>query len=287
MANILGVITDNTALILEVDADPAAGIGTPAPKGSLAMYGGAGQGNAFVKTDVSDLSWKPILTTVQFDPTLNQFIYDDFMCGAVAGGKLSTLAWDVVTSGGALVDTDATVVAPDHPGVVQFQVSSNGQSANLGLGGNGYFFGTTDVEFKASINIDTLATITQDYVFRIGFGDTTNGTDYLDGVYFEYNRSASLNWRGRTANNGARTSVIGSVVVATGWARLRFLYRGSAGAVDFYVNDIFIGTISTNIPQTVTRVTDGCMTLVKTLGNTNRIVYVDYYWLRMAFPTAR
>lgn len=60
MANIIGLITVNEKQILEVDGDPAAGGGTPAPKGSMAMYDSGTVGFAYIKTGAADTAWQAI-----------------------------------------------------------------------------------------------------------------------------------------------------------------------------------------------------------------------------------
>lgn len=62
MANILGFITVNDKNILEVDADPAAGGGTAAPIGSLAMLENGGAGSNFIKIGAADTAWDTVST---------------------------------------------------------------------------------------------------------------------------------------------------------------------------------------------------------------------------------
>ena len=60
MANILGRKTWDATQILEVDADPAAGVGTAAPIGSLALSeDGTGP---YVKTGATDVDWTAVGT---------------------------------------------------------------------------------------------------------------------------------------------------------------------------------------------------------------------------------
>lgn len=60
MANIIGLITVNEKQILEVDADPAAGGGTAAPKGSMAMYDSGTVGFLYIKTGAADTAWQSV-----------------------------------------------------------------------------------------------------------------------------------------------------------------------------------------------------------------------------------
>lgn len=57
MATVTGLITVNGKEIIEVDADPSAGGGTPAPIGSLAMFDDSGVGRLYLKTGAADTAW--------------------------------------------------------------------------------------------------------------------------------------------------------------------------------------------------------------------------------------
>jgi hypothetical protein len=60
MANITGLITVNNKEVLEVDAAPDGGAGTPAPIGSLAMYDSGVAGFLYIKTGAADTAWSVV-----------------------------------------------------------------------------------------------------------------------------------------------------------------------------------------------------------------------------------
>jgi len=60
MAAITGLITVNGKEVLEVDAVPSAGGGTPAPIGSIAMYDTGTVGSVYIKTGAADTAWSQI-----------------------------------------------------------------------------------------------------------------------------------------------------------------------------------------------------------------------------------
>jgi len=62
MANVTGLITVNGKDIIEVDADPSAGGGTPAERGSLAMYDSGAVGQLYLKTGTGDTAWSLVDT---------------------------------------------------------------------------------------------------------------------------------------------------------------------------------------------------------------------------------
>jgi hypothetical protein len=63
MANILDAITCGTSQIYTVDADPAAGGGTSAPTGTIAMWDNAGIGGVYLKIGASNTAWDKISTS--------------------------------------------------------------------------------------------------------------------------------------------------------------------------------------------------------------------------------
>ena len=70
MAVITGLITVNGKRVLEVDADPAFGSGTPASVGSLALWDGGsaqGPGKLYIKIDSSDTMWEPFATASEVE----------------------------------------------------------------------------------------------------------------------------------------------------------------------------------------------------------------------------
>lgn len=78
MANIIGLITVNQKDILEVDADPSAGAGTPASRGSMAMYDDGAVGRVYIKTGGADTAWQTIDVPENYDWTL----YGNILTGA-------------------------------------------------------------------------------------------------------------------------------------------------------------------------------------------------------------
>ena len=65
MATILGIQTINEVSIYEVDGDPSAGAGTPAPRVSLAIH--SASGTVWIKRIAPDTGWKPVSTSVFFN----------------------------------------------------------------------------------------------------------------------------------------------------------------------------------------------------------------------------
>lgn len=143
-------------------------------------------------------------------------------------------------------------------------------------------FDTGTTTFEALLRIPTLATAGEDYVLRIGYVPGTGLSN--DEMGFEYDRSASANWRYMSGWNGSYTRVdSGKAVEAAKWIKVRFVATHTSAS--FYVNDASIGTITTNIrPSGGLRI--GAH-IIKTAGTTSREVLIDYIFARHDFSTDR
>lgn len=140
------------------------------------------------------------------------------------------------------------------------------------------FGGGFGVEFETTVNTNLLTTSTERYVFRVGFLDNATA-DAIDGVYFEYDWTASNNWRLCTANNSTQTKVNSSVPVAINTDfTLNFKVAADGSFVQFFINGILAGTITTNIPTALGRETGLAMQLLKTAGG-NNFINVDLYYM--------
>jgi hypothetical protein len=230
-----------------------------------------------------DGDWRCLVLNLRKESEINE----DWTSGSTTGayGWVSTL---VGTGAVALssVNMDAA-----HLGVVDLTVSTNADVAILSLNANTIQLGGGSYFNEWSVYIPTLAAVGQDYVLRCGFGDSSTSADHVDGVYFEYNRSLSVNWAIKTANNSTRTTgTVGSpvAVAAATWTKLGYIVNAAGTSVQFYLNGTAYGTaITTNIPITAGRDVAPSAQLIKTNSNTARSVSIDYFRGKTRFTTAR
>ncbi|MBL7999804.1 MAG: hypothetical protein JNL32_14355 [Candidatus Kapabacteria bacterium] len=211
---------------------------------------------------------------------------EDWVTAAIAGD----FAWTNTVSGtGAATTIVTTNMTANNPGVIQHTTgtTATGRAAHS-LGLTQMFFGGGVVTFESLIYIPTLADATQDYRIRIGFGDLVDGNDQVDGVYFEYDRGVSANWRAKTANNSSRTATDTGIAVAAGaWIRLTWVMNAAGTSCAFYVNGTLGATNVANIPTTVARVSGPFLIISKIAGTTARTMLVDYFTYRNVFTTPR
>lgn len=180
--------------------------------------------------------------------------FDDFFTGnnnSTNNNISGDLNWFFNKNGaGGTGDVSSTLVDGNHPGIIRLQSAAGGGNyvsmvlGFLALGG-----GALEIEYL--IQLETLATVTNDYVIRLGLGDTVDA-DQVNGVYFEYNRATSANWLIRTANASTRTTTTTSTAVATGsWIKLHISINAAASSITYSINGSSVGTIATNIPTAV------------------------------------
>jgi hypothetical protein len=184
-----------------------------------------------------------------------------------------------------------TAVRTNHLGVIESTTgtTTTGRAA-IYMGSssaNQLLLGTGGAYWEAAIYINTLSDGTETYAYRIGFGDVFSG-DLTDGLYFEYDSTASANWQVKTAAAGSRSTVVTTTTVATGWVYLRAeIVRGGAEAKFYISADPWAGwtevaassgtyPIVSNLPTGTTHYTGWLHNIIKSAGTTARIVAIDY-----------
>jgi UDP-3-O-acyl-N-acetylglucosamine deacetylase len=219
-------------------------------------------------------------------PTQFISLFDDFLNSDVGAAGASSLRWSITSSGaGATLTVNTGEV--NHPGVHLMDTGNNGRIA-LSLGVNSILLGGGEITYDWVINLTQLSEATQEYELQLGLGDDLTTNDQTDGVYFEYNRPTSVNWRICTANNTSRTKTSTSTAVVAGsWIKLSAIINIPANTVTYLINDVSVGTISTNIPTATGRELGPFIRLRKTAGNGSRTMKVDLFRIKQALTVPR
>jgi len=191
------------------------------------------------------------------------------------------------SSGGAVSDgttPDATAV-----GVLNASTGSGATNAACFITGAASFrFGGGEVtsEHRLYINASALSDGTDTYRVYAGFNDNS-GTDGTDGVYFRYTHGEnSGNWTAVCRSNSVETTLdTGTAVALNTWYRLRCVINANASSVEFFINGVSKGTITTNIPSGSGRETALYGNIRKTAGTSSRTMQWDYVYFKFV-PTA-
>ena len=183
-----------------------------------------------------------------------------------------------------------------RPGIIQMDLgtsaATNYTTLSLGFNANSVsdtvsISGGEVIEFAAQI--PTLSTATVEYDLRLGLCDVNNG-DCTDGIWFEYDRNTTANWRVATASNGTTSKANGTgteATVSTNWTRFKIVVNSNATNVDYYVNDQLIGSRTASIPVGSTRITNPMFQMRKNNISALRSMYVDYFNMYNSFTTPR
>lgn len=162
-----------------------------------------------------------------------------------------------------------------------------GDAAAISMGdvvtsGVGIPVGAGPLIFESSANIYALGTLGNDYTLNIGLLCDDGTAD--DGVFFQYQRTSSANWRLVARNGGATTVTTSGTAVSATSVRLR-IEVASTGLATFYINGVSVGTVTSNIPV---RVGIG-VSMGRDSGKINQLKYVDidYVAYQLALTTPR
>lgn len=136
--------------------------------------------------------------------------------------------------------------------------------------------------------LDQLSTGSEEFTLRVGMGDSVSA-EPSEGLYFVYDRTVSTNWQLKSARLSSRSTASGgsSVAVAVGWVWLEWVANAAGTSVEGFVNGTSIGTVTTNLPNSVNNIFMGMHQLLKSVGSAPVTVVWDACAYSHDFPTAR
>ena len=218
-----------------------------------------------------------------FDPSLEAVFYEEWygVLGNTAGIIYAMNVW----SGGGNSEAETSVINADRPGILKVTGTSNysisGGDRTLVTGG-----GETTIVF--SVMIDDLSDGTDDYEWRFGIMlDPPSTGDPTDGVYFIYSHDInSGKWRGITRSSSTSTNVddTGSAVAVDTWYDLKAVINAAGTSVEFFVDNVSIGTSATNIP---TNAGGPSFRLTKIAGSASINTYSDLVYVKTTLTNSR
>lgn len=227
----------------------------------------------------------PVWSYVQPSPRRKITINEDWLSGTVAGNG----AWTASVAG-----TSATITALASAGRYGIIQATTGTTAT-GRASivqstlvSEFINGDGESTIQWCVQVPVLSTALQEFTVRVGFGDVVAAGDFVDGMYFEYNRALSVNWTAVTAANSVRTRVASTVAVtAGGYVWLKAVTNAAGTSVEFFINDVSVATITTNIPVGVARAFVPICKLEKSVGTTASLLRIDACYVDKYFNTIR
>lgn len=217
-------------------------------------------------------STAPFIQVREQVPVRN-LLFDDWTSRDISG----LLGWESSSTNGGTASSTSDGVSITSPGAIQLRsgTSSNG-TVTYSLGKSAYKLGGGLIQLETRILLPNLATTGDDYKFRFGLFDLDNEVPD-NGVIFSYNRNNILNWELITRIDAGTPTVIDSgVPVTANPVLLGMQINNSANIIHFFIDDIHIEDITTNIPNTGQPLGPGYQ-FIKTAGTTNRRVLIDYF----------
>lgn len=208
-------------------------------------------------------------------------LFDDWISGSGAGN----LGWTQNVVGGGSTDGIVDASANNAPGVLFTRAGgAAARTSTRHLGLNTFILGGGQLAFEYRVQVPILSTAAQEFFGRWGMGDIA-GLDHVNGFYFEYNRLTSANWLIKTANASTRTTTITSIPLsAATYYRIRAVVNAAGTSIEYFINDVSVGTITTNIP---TLAIGPVISSERSAGGTVRDIYTDFFKLKQRFTTPR
>lgn len=209
-----------------------------------------------------------------FEPRREVVVYDDFVT-AIAGSGFTFSNFVLV-----VVNTDA-----NHCGLVRW-VSNSVTTGSISTNVGGIQLDGGEIYFETCVQMQLLSDATDTYSFTCGFGDLTTAGAHTDEVGFRYSHSINGGkflavCRSNSVETGS-TLDTGITVAAGTWYRLGLRVNAAATSVEFFIDGVSVGSITSNIPTGASRVVGLVLKVDRTAGTGNIAHYVDYVFFRKA-----
>lgn len=142
------------------------------------------------------------------------------------------------------------------------------------------------VEFESRVRLPSLSTVSDEYSVALGHCINSGASLVNDGCAFTYNRlSTGANWQAISRAGGSQTTLdTGVAVAANTWQKLGFVVNAAGTSVEFFIDGVSVGTISTNVATVASR--EGAW-ILKSAGTTARLLQLDYWLSAITFTTQR
>lgn len=238
--------------------------------------------NSFRKMQARDVTPLAIQTRfVTYDE-------DEFLASITAG----KLGWIVTTSGsGASGQLGVYGVNGTEKalGVLQLDTGTTATGrATLNRSINTVQMGYCSFEQVWRLAVEELSTPTERFTVYCGFIDNTGSGDHSDGVYFRYRDDLnSGQWQCVCREGTIETVVDTSVIVNTVYNIFRIVVNSNATQAMFYINDVLVATINSNLPSTQGNLTGVGAKIEKSVGSTQRNISIDYHTQKSEWPSGR
>lgn len=193
------------------------------------------------------------------DPSYCWQLYEEFLGGNTASASIGELGWiaDGAGSSPGTISSPLALFGTRPLRVAASAGTDRGMYLNGYPGGN--VAGTEIIVWEATIYVSALSTAGEEYYVAAGFGTQTGaalaklGAGPSAAIAFEYDRPTSVNWLrySGSVDSGLSTSTATSTAAPAATAvRLKIVWDVGATSAEYFVNDVSVGTNTTNLPTT-------------------------------------
>lgn len=185
----------------------------------------------------------------------------------------------VVSGTSANLSADVPEVA--HPGITILGTGSTSTGRAAISGGQAMWIDTGaggPFTFGCVVHPWNLSDGTNRYTLVMGVANSSTSLNPNDGIYFRYADNVnSGKWEAVCRFGATETAVDTGITADTSWHTFAFVVNATGTSVGFYIDDVLVATITTNIPVgTDLRLVP--IAVFKSLGGTARFFSIDAYW---------
>jgi len=207
------------------------------------------------------------------DPKVRFRMTEHFISNTAAGNN----GWTSTANGG-VNGMNISTSTGDEFGIIRIDTSTSATSApTLALGASTMFFLTTTMSLEIKYQVQTLSTVTEEFIDRVGWHNSSTSAAPTNGVYFEYDRlNFGANWQAVTNKAGTITrDDTGVAVAANTWVFLHIRVVNDTSA-QFFINGTLVDTITTSIPNASSNACGIVLQKIKSAGTTARLSLCDF-----------
>jgi hypothetical protein len=238
-----------------------------------------------------------------FQRTQGVYFFEDFL-GQNDNSSIGNSTGVTMSSSGVGAANRITGVFPNRTnqqGAAQLTTGTTALGAgSIRFGSNNtpnIYLGIGTLTYETYINIETLSTGTERYIWGDGLISSANYIAAVQGAYFIYDEGgayngnvfgASPNFRAVTVSSSViRTVTNTNIAVTAGiWVKLRIEVNSTASQILFYIDDALVATHTNNLPAATTPLFISNW-FTKTIGITSRSIFKDYLAFRYIFTNPR
>ena len=198
--------------------------------------------------------------------------FDDFVGGTNASGDVGENGWSFSASGGSMF-AGADLGRPGSR-TLRTNTTAGNRIGLSTLAVTILINGGEILEIGAKLSAAATS------IVRLGFGDTYNSANFpTDGIWFEFNTdSSATNWHIGASAGGTKTFTQTSKTADTNWHRYKIKVSDDASSASFYIDDVLIGSVSSNIPGSAQYT--GIMMYIETTDVNSNDLVIDYVYYK-------